>query len=493
VWFLGLGNEFLTEKLILLRFDGFTIESRKKSSPNRRMDEKLTALKTVIQKMNPAKLQENIYECLEHLCSFLLAYRQGKGAKGWVGNFVGESGQPVFSVEEQAMIEKTLEGGGKWLDALFEEEPVVAQPQKGGAALPKLMPGGSIISRLPSAPITGDDVSMDKAFHRVLGAIDSVDTYWNRFSRESPGIYKFFMEKSVGTPEIKKYGIPSFTLPLTAILTFLTTALEIVRVMYSTGPLENPQIRYITTAVLLIDDMIQGNWRQMILTSMGFINPTGVYAGAIGRLFVGAWLLINPELRSRLSLDVYKSTKSLFIGFLVWAFSIFAPSTLKTKLDKEVFEPIREKTAGIEEKLKAFQESSNKKLIPTGYQMHVDLKFISALSKISVEDLQNIQSLIHWKQFVCSKEIQDVLEPLYNSPVTRIIVELLGIPTYEEDIDDHCGTLYKQPLDDNIQGMIKKVETPGGPPEPAQKGGSKKSRTLTKFQQWVRKRLTQTK
>lgn len=459
------------------------------------MDEKITALKTAIQTMNPEKLQENIYGCLEQLCSFLLAYRKGKGAKGWVGGFVGESGQPIFSVEEQALIEKTLEGGGKWLDALFEREEDAAAPaqqpqQKGGAALPKLMPGGSIVSRLPSAPITGDDVSMDRAFHRVLGAIDSVDAYWNKFSRESPGIYKFFMEKSIGTPEIKKYGIPSFTLPLTAILAFLTTALEIVRVMYSTGELENPQIRYITTAVLLIDDLIQGNWRQMILTSMGFINPTGVYAGAIGRLFIGAWLLINPELRTRLSLDVYKSTKSLFIGFLVWCFSIFAPSALKTKLEKEVFTPIREKMGGIEEKLKTFQETSNKKLIPTGYQMHVDLEFISALSKLSVEDLQNIQSLIHWKQFVCSKEIQDVLEPLYLSPVTRIIVELLGVPTYEDDIDDHCGALYKQPLDDNIQGMIRTMETPEGPPVAPQAGGSKKPRSLSKFQQWVRKRLT---
>jgi len=125
--------------------------------------------------------------------------------------------------------------------------------------------------------------------------------------------------------------------------------------------------------------------------------------------------------------------------------------------------------------------------------MHVDLEFISALSKLSVEDLQNIQSLIHWKQFVCSKEIQDVLEPLYLSPVTRIIVELLGVPTYEDDIDDHCGAMYKKPLDDNIQGMIRTMETPEGPPEPAQKGGSKKTRTLSKFQQWVRKRLTQRK
>jgi hypothetical protein len=410
-----------------------------------------------------ASLQENIYRCAASYCSLLNAYRKYGRQPGWTSKLATEDSLQAFQPSEQKGIEEAFRRASPWLDVVLGVEAApAAQPQRGGAAGSKmpLQPGGRIFEQ--GASLTGDDVSIDKVFYGAMKKIDEIDLAWNTFARETPGIYKLMTSADLTIPPtpITPFPIP---VPGKLIHTFLTAILEIVRSMMALSPIDFALGRYLTTLLALLNDMVAGNWRQMILTSLGFYSQNGVLAGVIGRLFLGAWLMINPVLRTRLSADVYQSGKSMFIGFLLWAATVFTPSTIKEVIEAQLSR-IRLIVEDVESKAQALLQPADAAVRPFGFKVALNLD-LETLKHITVEDLQNIQSLIYWKQFICAKEAQDLVEPLLEDPIFRLVVELLGIPTQEEEKVRLCGDTLGKPLAEQFKDAVQLVPVSNDPVE----------------------------
>jgi hypothetical protein len=191
------------------------------------------------------------------------------------------------------------------------------------------------------------------------------------------------------------------------------------------------------TLVVLLEELVTGQWRQMLLTAAGFISPSGVAIGVIGKFIVNAWVLINPNIRTSLVKDMYKGSKSMFIGFILWCATVLPPEIIKNRL-KESIDKARELVGTFDEKIKKLEEQGSVALKPLGKKMVFKGVSLDELKKITIEDIQNLQSLAQWPLLICTKEYQDIQGPLEKDPFFRVLFELIGIPTLPDDKFEVC-------------------------------------------------------
>ncbi len=62
----------------------------------------------------------------------------------------------------------------------------------------------------------------------------------------------------------------------------------------------------------------------------------------------------------------------------------------------------------------------------------------SKISEISLEDIQNLQTLAQWDFINCTAEFQAILEPLKEFPPFRLLIELLGVPVTTQQKLEVC-------------------------------------------------------
>jgi hypothetical protein len=94
---------------------------------------------------------------------------------------------------------------------------------------------------------------------------------------------------------------------------------------------------------------------------------------------------------------------------------------------------LREMAAGLQDKIKTIEEEGNKQLAGQGKKLVFSDADFSKISKISLEDIQNLQSFAQWDFVNCTSEFQGIITPLKEFPPTRLVIEMLGIPVTAED------------------------------------------------------------
>jgi hypothetical protein len=391
---------------------------------------RIEKLKEVIRKTPPSELKERVYVCTANGCILLTAYKRMRGEKGWSSKLHDEFGQPMLTTQQQEMVENAF-SKAPWILDILESSPDGAKEvvQEGGLRLkvPSIkVPGSQFLQDAPGFEMTGQDVSMDALFEKFLQKSEEMDQFWGRFAYESPGFAKI-INKDV--PIYK--GISINAQPIVSLLILI---LDSIRLSYGLAG----QKTQVLTTLILLEELITGQWRQMLLTAVGFLSPTGMAMGVLFKYLVNAWTLINPDLRTQIVKDTYKGTKSLFLGFLLWAFSAFSPSFIREKAEA-MFAMVREKVEGFEGKIKTLEESGSAKLAAEGKQVRIRGVDLTKLKSLSMADIQNLQALATWDVFVCSSEFQGMVAPLEASPIFRLILELMNIPTTPTDKFAACG------------------------------------------------------
>jgi hypothetical protein len=149
--------------------------------------------------------------------------------------------------------------------------------------------------------------------------------------------------------------------------------------------------------------------------------------GVIAKYIINAWVLINPDIRTELVKDIFKGTKSMLIGFLLWCVSTLPPAMYRSLIEDKL-KVIREKVINIDEKLSAV----SKPLKNEGKS------FTTSFEKITLQDIQNLQALATWDKIICTEEFQDIMKPLVNDPIFRLILELMNVPTTDDDKYKMC-------------------------------------------------------
>jgi hypothetical protein len=416
-------------------------------SPLEHFNEEASRVLDTLRGAEPSQL----YVSLANLASLTTSYIRSKGAPGWSAALVDEAGSPMLGMKEQKQIEDIV-AAAPWLrDLLLKEEE--APPQVGGVvAAAGVKPGGLFQNMTPSTPLTGNDVSLDNMFQLLLKKTADMDEYWKKSTEGSEYMKKIYdTDIPVGPlPPGAVAGGPTDIRPVFKSKTFavlLVAVIDSIRVSLAMSPYNTDFNRQALTLLIFIEELVTGQWRQMILTGLGFISPSGVAAGVFFKYMVNAWMLLNPGLRTQIATDLFRSGKSLLIGGVLWAAATLPPAMVQKQTAEQLAklkEFINKNRANIETVL-AGSEKILKRKVRTD---------INSLAAVSLDDIQALQELARIQPLVCSKEFREIVKEGDADPFIRLLFELLGVPVVDKDVMEVCGASQPMPLGELITGSL---------------------------------------
>ena len=424
---------------------------------------------------NPDSVPDHIYKTFEAMCSVFYVWRNSKGKKGWSQKLQGKDG-PLFDESEGKFVEDSFDSV-----ASFLESHDLGHGQKGGAlpeGFPPIIPTSEF--GMPSdMKIDPKDVSIDAAYFALQKKLEEYDIQWKEIS-DSLGILKSVQ----GGPDIRGLittppPIPPipYVIPRRSILPLASYVVEMLRLWLTVLPGDSSTFRFITSLLQFVLDTIRGNFKQAMLSLMGLFNKTGMGVSVVGRFFVNVAELASPDLRKQLSLNVFRTTKSLLVGSVLWMFATFAK--------------IRESVTEFNQKMDAAGAQVQQAATAAGVE--VKMKHIAEEGVPSLDDIQNLQMMIRIPEVACSTEVRKIIDPLIAIPPLRLVLDLMNIPTAADDIEATCGGVETKSLAEAAVDFAKpEIVMPSVPsvpqmpqmvaaaPAPAT-GGSRKRRRHKKY------------
>lgn len=382
------------------------------------------------------EIPERMYRALEGISSVVYAWKKSNGKKGWSKSLVDESGHRLFSKQQQLLLEDAFDAYGPLFDEIFEQKQT---PMRGGSAASMGNVSQGPTSSLVQVPlaIKPEDVSIDKLYSYVTTKVDEYDEQWRSIA-DSLGVVKAVESQdykgTVVIPMAPPIPVPYYILGKT-IFPFLVTLLDTIRLALGNPAMDLPMVRVSLSIVLVLIDLLRGDWQTALLSSFGILSPTGVILGILGKLVRNAWLFIAPDIQRQLRDDIYRSSKSMTVGFLLWSFSIFSPDAIRMAVNqsfdklKEIVEKFNQKSANAESKVQQVAASAGVK---------VTFPKIPLTIVPSMDDIQNLQVIARVPEIYCSPEIQQIIQPILLVPPLRLVIELLNIPTVPEMVKEQC-------------------------------------------------------
>ena len=346
------------------------------------IDRRIDHIKQIIRDTPEAEIQHRVRVGLGNLSILIIAYTTSKGAKGWSARLIGEDGQPILSYKEREIIEGVVEKTPWILNALDDQET-----QTGGGS--------------PNS----EDISMDMAFNRFIEFFTDIDQYWTDIrNKDTLGTVTAFMNTQQTI--IKPYGPIPFK-PL-AIIRFLLLLIDSIR--YSRAKAGHTDIPL--SLIVFIEELVTGQWRQMIITLTTFLTPSGIAAGIFMRYLISAWVAIDSNDRTNIVKSIFKGTKSMFLNFIVWCYTVLVPDEAKGKIPG----------------LPPMPQIPQIPQIPQNPQIQVggsenDPEVMDMLSKLNSTEM------------VCSPAFEATFSDIKKNPVVRVLMELANIPSdYDREL-----------------------------------------------------------
>jgi len=358
---------------------------------------------------------------------------------------------PIISFLKADRIQGGAEEPGEPVVPIVPVVPVVP----GNQVVP-VVPGNSqtppkCVPEPEKDTVIGPDEIFSKAVHTINNINSSAHEFANKY-----GIlhYQREYEKDGDVPMIPEALVTAISgltgpsalatraflsnikLPIRTIVFLIHVALETARISISVTGSEYG--RKILSVIVSLVELLKGDWKQALLTFIGYYGMTPLLVGQAIKIFMYLFELLSPHLRENIIYGTISVPKSLLIGILLTIFKITAPFEIRTSV-MESFEKIRMANMKI-----------NKVLEETGVEPRSD--YFSP----TFDDLNNLQSLISGDQaYICSCEFEKFIEPLRKSSIVYIIVELLGIPISEDFRRVTCG--------DKCKPFLNKILTQGTP------------------------------
>jgi gas vesicle protein len=227
-------------------------------------------------------------------------------------------------------------------------------------------------------------------------------------------------------------------------------------------------MRILLSVVIGFLELIRGDWQKSVLTLFGVYSSTALVIGLFGKILRNAWLFMAPDLQRQLRDDIFKSSKSVFVGFLLWSFSVFSPKLIRIAVNNS-FEQMQTLVENFNEKAQQVQDKAQAAVGAAG--ISVSFPKIPLDVVPNMDDIQNLQTIAKIPAVYCSPEFQKILEPVLLVPPLRLIVELLNIPTIEEDKKAACAAVKPGGLADSVADLVTPEVgvIPGGPMNTASK------------------------
>lgn len=332
----------------------------------------------------PEVIPDHMFQMLEGVCSLVYRWREQKGTEGWSKRVVD------LPVTQQ----KVLEGGFQTLDGFFLKE------QLGGGWAPQVA-GATEYVQQPS---------LDEGYEAMKEYIRKVGTQWNQV-QQALGIVN---------PESQE--------PMDGILGFVSLFIEGIRIWIVLNPMDSESYRFFFSVSQAMLDAVRGNLKEAMLSLLGIIDQQGLMVSVLGRFMIGLAAMKSTKFKSEVSVDIYKSTKTMLTSFLLWCFSLFAPDATK--------QAIRDSLAQIEEL--AAEDSIDISNIKKKFSTAATKAGLSADIVPGMADLQRLQEIFEKKEITCSPHFKQLIKPISEVFSLRLAFDLAGIPTTDSEIASVC-------------------------------------------------------
>lgn len=388
-------------------------------------------------KKQAEEIPERLWNALEGISSIILAHKKSKGAPGWSQNLVDLDNKPLFTQPEQVILETSMKN--------FDEVQ-----QGGGLSNVKTGTTSSLVTGVPT--INPEDISIDKIYHTIDNTLNKYDDQWREIAGSLGVVKGVEAQDYKGTfiiPFVPPIPIPFYVLGK-AIFPFLNVVLEFMRIAVSDTIWDVPTARVLLSIAIAILDLLRGEWKNAVLTLLGTYSSNAALAGFGLKLIHNAYLFIAPDLQKQLKDTVYRSTKSMTVGFLLWSFTCFAPDFVRFAADQS-FSKLRDIVAGMNDKIQAAEDQAQGVAEAAGVKVTFPKVPLDVIP--SIDDIQNLQTIARVPEIYCSAEVQDILQPLLLIPPLRLAIELLNIPTVEEDVTSMCKGVDTSSIEKSVVDM----------------------------------------
>ncbi len=373
------------------------------------------------------KIPDRIYNAIEGISSTMLAYKYGKGQPGWSQVLVDQKGGKLFTEQESHDLEKAAKTIEPFLNNVLLEGAAMV----GGADFSNMKAGMDNEMIQPPSGVDPGSLSFDKLYYDFLKKLEDSDTYWRAIA-DQMGVVKTFEEQDakgiIMLPTVPPIPIP-YLIPAKAKLPLVNALLESLRLLVSNPVIDIGAFRMLFSFLLAILDLLRGEWKNALLSFLGAWSQNAMYIGIVGKLVRNAWLLIAPDLQHDIQRVLFDSTKSFIVGFFLWAFSIFSPDAIRMVIQQSV-DKAREMVAQFNEQIAGLEQQAQAAASAAG--VDVSFKRIPEDMIPSLEDIQNLQTLLRIPSVVCSNEFKGIIGPMSAVPPLRLVLELFGVPTDPE-------------------------------------------------------------
>jgi len=401
-------------------------------------------------------LRKKVYDTFSGISFLILEAKKNNFKKGWVSKILDRHDEPMFERDEAKIVEDAVQ---KFVKPLFQ-----ANPNKvGGSTSPSVK--ASATGQMIKPTLDLEELSIDRMFWRIRDMIQSIDDQVKNFSREL-GPFRFFYDK--GTPDFRfPLPVPApppvfvsvIMVPVNprAIPIVIGLIIEAIRITTTVGPLTNDRARKFLSLTLGLIDFLKGDWKQGILSIIGFFGEIPMLAGLIGKVLLNLLDLIAPDIQERLTMDIYQSGKSICIGFLLWGFANFAPDFVRISVRTQ-FDLIKKVVEDANGKIDEIEAAMQKSVEPAGLELKI--KDIPEGFVPTFDDIQNLQAIVRQPTIYCSKEFQEAIEPLRKMPPIRLILELMSIPTDPQTLAFECKGSAGESLEKTVENLMTPEITP---------------------------------
>jgi hypothetical protein len=344
----------------------------------------------------------------------------------------------------------------------------------------------------PSGPI---DFSLDQMAENVkqyLMAIDQKNRELASIIGPVAMIKQVYPTGDVSVGPFYPYLPAPISIPANTILVIINAVLEACRLLVSNNLVNVPILRQILSFVLAMYDILRGQWRDGILSFMGFFSQSWMIYGMIGKTARWVYAFIAPDIQQRIESDVYAGFKSMMLGYWLWVASIVSPSYVRLAI-QNLINAAKQPLEQINETLATMESQAQASASAIGATVTFPRLPLEKLP--SFDDIQNFQTLLHQPELYCSPAFQSALAPAMTIPVLRFVFELMNIPTTPDALTKACegqpatiAEAITEKLAPTVTLPTPTLPTlPTLPTIPAQLGG-KRSRSKRKHQRSTRRR-----
>jgi hypothetical protein len=357
---------------------------------------------------------------------------------------------PIFSKDEGHNLEDLWRKNIASNKDFFSEENSQPKKQRGGRpklSFKDLKEKSAKFGQAMNFAVQAIDpkkISPDYLYEYSTELMDSLDA---NLTEASNTFGLVALETSVPDPTLVIPTVPPVPIPIPArsILPVINAILESIRITLGIINMIDPfgwstLFRCIVTLIMVMLDLARGNLYHAIFTSFGFLGSAPMFVGIGLKIIRDAIMLVSPDLRTEMRDILFKSSKSMTVGFFIWLFTVLSPRFVKAPLEA-LFMTVSTTIDNINAQLETAEMRAN--LSPIGKLATIKLPRIPSDKIPDINNLYALREAIREPAIFCDPKIADLMDELRGIPPYALFFDLALLPRKgTKEFDEQC-VLYK--------------------------------------------------